>query len=126
MQNVDELDLPTLDVENPEFWKEPFLPFNDLRAKHPWLAKCSFAYVVTSYDAMREVMEHDDKMSVGYTRAVEGMGAIDTPWGQFIAHAIQNQTGTCTSGCEARLLQHSHHAKPIATAGSCASRCRGF
>ncbi len=93
MQNVNELDLPTLNVEDPELWKDPFLPFNALRKKHPWLAKCSFAYVVTSYDAMRDVMEHDDKMSVGYTRAVEGMGALDTPWGQFIAHAIQNQVG---------------------------------
>lgn len=93
MQNISELELPRLNVEDPEFWKDPFAPFNDARAEHPWLAKCSFAYVVTAYDAMRDVMEHDDKMSVGYTRAVEGMGAIDTPWGQFIKHAIQTQVG---------------------------------
>lgn len=93
MRKVNELDLPTLKVEDPEFWIDPFSPFNDARAKHPWLAKCSFAFVVTAYDAMRDVMEHDGKMSVGYARAVEGMGAIDTPWGRFIKHAIQNQIG---------------------------------
>jgi cytochrome P450 len=93
MQTIDELELPWLGLEDPETWPDPFAQFNEARAQHPWLAKCSFGYAVTSYAAMREVMEHDDVMSVGYRKAVEAMGALDTPWGQFIAHALQGQNG---------------------------------
>jgi len=93
MQQVEELNLPWLKLEDPETWPDPFAQFNEARKAHPWLARSSVGYVVTSYKAMREVMEHDDVMSVGYRKAVEAMGALDTPWGQFIAHALQGQNG---------------------------------
>lgn len=93
MPNAEDLDLPWLALEDPATFPDPYAQFNEARSRHPWLAKCSFGYVVTAYEAMREVMEHDDVMSVGYKRSVEAMGALETPWGQFIAHAIQGQTG---------------------------------
>lgn len=93
MKTISELELPYLSLGEPHFAADPFTPFSQARQQHPWLAKCSFAYVLTSYRAMRELMAHDSSMAVGYSAAVDLMDAGDTPWGQFIKRAIQNQTG---------------------------------
>jgi cytochrome P450 len=93
MKRISDLELPFLPFEAVSFRENPFLPFQLARQQHPWLAKCSFAYVITSYQAVRELMAYDDQMCVGYGRAVDYLGAGGTPWGEFIKHAIQNQVG---------------------------------
>ena len=93
MPHVDELDLPWLALDDPETFPDPYALFNGARASHPWLARCSFGYVVTSYAAMRDVMEHDHVMSVGYTQAVKAMGAQETPWGRFLSRSILGRMG---------------------------------
>ncbi len=106
MPHVDELNLPFLALEDPASFPDPYAQFNGARAAHPWLAKCSFGYVVTSYAAMRDVMEHDHLMSVGYTQAVRSMGAQETPWGRFLSGSILGRTGD----------SHTHLRKMLAPA----------
>src|SRR5215831_12520822 len=93
MLQLADLDLPTLAISTPEMSKDPFSPFVEARKHHPWLAKCEFAYLFTDYQAIRDLMAFDDKMVVGFSDMVDMYGAADTPWGQFIKRAIQNQTG---------------------------------
>jgi cytochrome P450 len=94
MMMIADLELPYLALEEASFAADPFTPFETARRQHPWLAKCSFGYVLTQYSAMRDLLSFDDKMAVGYSSAVDMIGAAGTPWGEFIKHAIQNQTGT--------------------------------
>jgi cytochrome P450 len=93
MQAIAELELPYLPVDEARFAEDPFPYFAAARQKHPWLAKCPFAYVPTTYDAIREVMAHEDKMKMGYGDLVKMMEAEHTPWGQFLIHNILNEGG---------------------------------
>ncbi len=93
MQTISNLELPFIPFEDKAFQADPFPYFTEARIQHPWLAKCSFAYVLTQYTAVRDLMTYDDVMCVGYGSAVDMLGATGTPWGEFIKNAIQNQTG---------------------------------
>jgi cytochrome P450 len=93
MPELAELDLPYLAVEEADFAKDPVSHFVAARERHPWLARCSVGYVVTEYQAMREMLRHDAQMAMGFNEIVEIMGATGTPWGDFIAGTIQVQTG---------------------------------
>ena len=94
MQAISDLELPYLPFEDMAFRCDPFPYFSEARRRHPWLARCSFAYVVTSYEAVRELIAHDDRMCVGFGHAVEMMGAGGTPWGEFVKLSVQNQVGS--------------------------------
>jgi cytochrome P450 len=93
MQTFADLDLPYLALDEREFALDPFPHFAAARAAHPWLARCAFAYVLTDYHAIRELIAHDDKMAVGFGGAVDLMGAGGTPWGEFVKQSVQVQTG---------------------------------
>jgi cytochrome P450 len=95
MQALADLDLPYLKVEEPSFAADPFTPLNAARKHHPWLAKCSFGYIVTEYAAIREmVTTNEHKMTLGYADGVAMLGASGTPWGDFLSHSLLGRTGT--------------------------------
>lgn len=89
---LSELDLPYLAVDEPGFSDDPVSHFGAARRQHPWLAKASFGYVITEYQAMRDLMANDAKMKMGFVDIVELMGATGTPWGDFIAGTVQVQS----------------------------------
>jgi cytochrome P450 len=93
MQAVTDLDLAYLPIEDEAFAQDPFPHFAAARARHSWLAKCSFGYLVFDYGAIRDLMVHENRMVMGHNGITEIMGARHTPWGEFIAGSIQSQSG---------------------------------
>ena len=93
MEQVKDLALPHLPMETPEFAADPIPYFNDAREKHPWLAKCAFGYVITQYDAMKDLLIQDDKMKSALEGIVAIYGAHGTPWGRLTEESIVASSG---------------------------------
>lgn len=92
MISATELDLPELPMEKPEFARNPLPFFAAARHKHPWLAKCSFGYVVHEYFSIKDLLCLDD-MHGSYESIVEVMGAKGTAWGRFTEAQMLAHTG---------------------------------
>jgi cytochrome P450 len=90
---LDDLDLPFLPIEDPDFALNPVERFIAAREHHPWLARTTVGYILTEHAAMRDIMRHDEAMAIGFNEVVEYMGATGTPWGEFIKGTIQTQHG---------------------------------
>jgi len=93
MQLASELDLAHLAMEEPAFAADPFPQFAAARARHPWLAKASFGYVVTEYAAVKDLLAMDDQLRTGHDGVAEIMGAKGTEWGRFLVEQILGRTG---------------------------------
>lgn len=83
MLNLAELDLTHLSVDEPDFAVNPVPEFARARARHEWLAKCPYGYIVHEYKAIRDLLGGGWKMHIAFENAIEVMGAKDTPWGDF-------------------------------------------
>jgi cytochrome P450 len=83
MQKGTELELPYLTMEQDEFAANPFPHFTRARAQHPWLARWTLGYVVTDYQAMRDLFAQEHRMRMMYDGIVEIMQAKGTRWGNF-------------------------------------------
>ncbi|MFV8819871.1 cytochrome P450 [Haliea sp. E17] len=77
------LELPWLAMDEDAFSVDPFPHFARARAQHPWLARWPLGYVVTDYQAMRDLFAREDDMRMMYDGIVEIMDAKGTPWGNF-------------------------------------------
>jgi len=93
MQNISELDLHHLEMEQPWFGENPYPHFDAARAVHPWLAKSRLGHVVTSYQAVRDLMAHKDALRWPFDEVVELMQAEGTPWGRFQQEHLMGRTG---------------------------------
>ena len=83
MQDIAELDLPNLPMEDAAFSEDPLPQFAMARERHPWLANCAFGFVITQYQAMRDLLWLDHSMTTANEGVVEIMGAEGTEWGRF-------------------------------------------
>ena len=81
MQVGAELELPYLTMDEDAFAADPFPHFDEARAQHPWLARWKLGYVVTDYQAIRDIFAMEAKMGMLYDGIVEIMEAEGTPWG---------------------------------------------
>jgi cytochrome P450 len=86
--SASELLLPMLVMEDPVFAEDPFSQFTRARAAHPWLAKSTFGYVITQYNAMKELLIQDRKMRIASSAVVDVMKANGTRWGKFQLEAL--------------------------------------
>ena len=93
MTAITELALPYLPMDEASFAEDPFPHFAAARAAHPWLATCPFGFVVTQYDAMRDLLGMDRYMRGAYESVVEIMEARGTPWGRFQLESLLAQNG---------------------------------
>lgn len=93
MQEISELDLPHLAMEEPWFAADPGPQFAAAREKHPWLANSSLSYVVTNYQAVRDLMAMDESIGMAFEDIVELMGAQGTFWGRFQTEHILSKSG---------------------------------
>ena len=93
MQAAADLDLPYLTMEEDAFAVDPFSHFARARAAHPWLARWTLGYVVTDYQAMRDLFAMEDSMGMLYDNIVAIMEAEGTPWGNFQQRHMLSQTG---------------------------------
>lgn len=93
MQDLNELDLPELPMERDDFAADPWPYLAAARDKHPWLATCSFGYVVHQYQAQRDLLYLDRHMRGAYEGVVEAMDAQGTEWGRFQENSLLATTG---------------------------------
>jgi cytochrome P450 len=83
-----DLDLPQLAMDDPAFGADPLPHMAAARAKHPWLAKSPYGYVLTEYTAMRDVMRMDDKLRMSFDGIIDALDQQGTPWGRFLQEQI--------------------------------------
>jgi len=83
MQLVTELPLPELPIDDPAFAADPAPQFKAAREKHPWLAKTSVGYIVTEYEAIKDLLLMDDKMRPPHERIIDLMNAQGSRWERF-------------------------------------------
>lgn len=93
IQAAEDLDLATLPIEEQAFSADPLPYFASAKEKHPFLARCSFGYVVTQHEAMKDLMIMDDKMRPAQEAIVQVMGAEGTPWGRLASNVLLAKTG---------------------------------
>ncbi len=93
MTSLDALTLAYLPMEEPGFAADPFPHFAAVRSVHPWLARCAFGHVITSYDAMRDLLWLDHSLTGAYDSVVEMMQARGTQWGRFQSESLLGQSG---------------------------------
>jgi cytochrome P450 len=90
---VAELTLPQLALADPAFAADPMPYIEAARLQHPWLARCSFGYVVHEYGAIRDLSYMDDKFRPSMDTITAFMGAKGTPWGEFMDNLMLAKTG---------------------------------
>jgi cytochrome P450 len=93
MRSIDELVLPEMPIESAEMAADPMPHILAARREHPWLAKCSFGYVVHEYQAIKDILYMDDKVVNSTDDVVEIMGAKGTRWGRFMQDLMIGQSG---------------------------------
>ena len=93
MQRGAALELPYLTMEEDAFAENPFPHFARARAQHPWLARWVLGYVVTDYQAMRDLFAQEQRMRMMYDNIVEIMQAKATRWGDFQQRHMLSMTG---------------------------------
>lgn len=94
MQALEELELENLPFETQELAADPLPYFEKARAKHPWLAQCTFGFVIHQYEAIKEfLLVNDDKLRGAQGMVVDLMGAQGTPWGRMASDVLLTQEG---------------------------------
>jgi cytochrome P450 len=84
MVSVAELSLAHLPLESDALAADPLPYFEAARRQHPWLAASNLGYVVTEYQAIRDILMQDAALEFAARRLVQVMGAEATGWGRFM------------------------------------------
>lgn len=84
MPLLTEMELPFLDVDAPEFHRNPFRFVDEVRGRHPWLARFSHGYVIHGYQAARDLAPRDEDLQLSFSQVVDFYHAHGTPWGEFM------------------------------------------
>jgi cytochrome P450 len=80
-------------MDKESFAQDPWPHFESARTKHPWMATCAFGFVVTQYDAMKDLLLMDDSLYGAYEDIVDIMEARGTSWGRFQLEMVLNLQG---------------------------------
>jgi cytochrome P450 len=83
MPNVAELELYDLPISEQFFADDPNPHMVAARKVHPWLARAPFAYVITDYDAIEDMLRMDETLQPAPGQVVEIMGGKGTNWARF-------------------------------------------
>jgi cytochrome P450 len=118
MHPVEDKDLPTLPLDQPEFFADPMHFVEPARRQHPWLAKFSQGYVVHGYQAFKDLLFLDDKLQPGLGGIVEFYDAQGTEWARFMDEMLINATGERhkrlrASVAEAFTPRRANQARPL-------------
>jgi cytochrome P450 len=80
-------------MEEDWFAADPAPQFARAREQHPWLANSNLGLVITSYQAVRDIIAMDDAIRMTFDEIVELMGAGGTFWGRFQQEHILSKEG---------------------------------
>jgi cytochrome P450 len=88
MQLLNDLGLPHVPVNTPEFDRNPLPYIEAARRQHPWLAKINEGYFVHGYQAIKDFSIMDDKLAPSFDGIVEIYGAQGTEWGRWMQEHV--------------------------------------
>jgi cytochrome P450 len=94
MDSVADLQLYDLPIGEQGFADDPDPYMSAARRQHPWLARSSFGYVLTRYQAINDIMSMDGKLSTPADHIVQIMGGEGTAWGRFQLDNLTARSGT--------------------------------
>ena len=83
MQSIHDIPMATLPIEDAAFAADPYPHLEAARNQHPWLARCSYGYLVFGYREIDDIYRMDDKVHFATDQIIEVMGAKGSPWGDF-------------------------------------------
>lgn len=94
MPRPDEMELPLLPAELPEFAADPMPFVETARQAHPWLAKSNVGgYIVHGYSAARDIIGSDEDTHPFYPGIAAFYDAEGTPWGDFMSQMMNATVG---------------------------------
>lgn len=93
MTNVNELDLPEVNVVDPEFHADIYGHYRRARQQH-WLAQTPMGVMVLGYQEMKELLLMDDKLEPGNKMMTKLLGAEGTSFGDFNDKFLLAQQGS--------------------------------
>ncbi len=92
MPSAAEIDLMHLPVDDQDFRADPMPYIEQARAIHPWLARTDYGYFIHGYEAMKDVLYMDDKLSPRFEELVRYYQVEGTPWAKFQVEQLIGHT----------------------------------
>jgi len=92
MQNVNEMDLPELNVLDPDFGFDMYDQYHAARENN-WLAKTPMGIMVLGYNEMKQMLRQDDKLEPANRLMTKMIGASGTSYGHFNDNFLLAQDG---------------------------------
>jgi cytochrome P450 len=93
MQSANDLDLPFLPIDSEGMGADPAPYFVEARKKHPWLGRCKVGFIVTEFQAIKDIRSMDDHLCFPAAKHVEYMGAQGTGWAKFTQELMIARSG---------------------------------
>jgi len=93
MTTIDALDLYDLPIGEQHFANDPNPHFLAARARHPWLARSAFGYVITEYAAIDAILRMDADLKTPAEHVVTIMGGEGTNWARFEVECLIARDG---------------------------------
>ena len=82
MQNVNEMNLPELDILSREF-SDDFFSYYEAAIEEHWLAKTPVGFMVLGYEEMKDMFSMPDELVPGNRETTKLLGAEGTSFGEF-------------------------------------------
>lgn len=87
MKSVSEMDLPEIDIFDPDFARDPHAIYAEARKKS-WIAKYQFGYMLLDYDDMKAFLRDDGRCREPNQEIVMAWNAKDTPFDRFTSNSL--------------------------------------
>ena len=87
-----EMKLPQLPVDDQAFREDPMAFIDPAREEHPWRAKTDYGFLIHGYQAMKDILMFDDKLSPRFEELVRYYGVEGTPWAKFQVEQLIGHT----------------------------------
>ena len=87
MKQLGELDLPQIDLFDPEYARDPHATYLAAREKS-WIARYQFGYLLLDYESMRDFLRDDERCREPNLDLVRMWNAQGTAFERFTAHQL--------------------------------------
>lgn len=92
MTPLNQMSLPTVNIFDPEFAKDPAGRSADAR-RESWIGKFPMGYVILDHQGMRDILTMDEQFGTPHAQIAMMMGAPGSPWGRWIASMLASTSG---------------------------------
>ncbi len=82
MTKIEELELPYLDMFNPEFVKDPHAHYAKA-LEESWIARYDGGYVLLDQESMKDILNDHERAPTMFDHIIKAWDAEGTPWAKF-------------------------------------------